>query len=119
MFRVAALAFAPAPVRVERMRLHTGLPPGKIPPAQTFGSYCIRAEVAIEEEGRAEAKGCVRGYGVSMHIAQTTKDLCDRLVLHTGDTCTEPSVVILTNMNTTFVCDGVFFELGEDRRRLL
>jgi len=134
MFRVASaftLSAAPAatrPGRPGRPRTCGEGPPGRVPRKPTTGSYCIRAEAAIEggpsgSSGSSGPIAAVRGYGDTLDIATQVKEACDRLVagvvLPPGCACQEPRVVILTNMNASFVCDGVFMEYGDERLKLV
>lgn len=117
MFRVAPAFSLAAPAKAKAPRLQGAVPPSFPPKKIGYGTYCIRAEAAISD-GDVE-KGCMRGYGDSIGIATRVKDACDRIAPLSGYTCGDASVVILTNIGDAFVCDGVFLELGEDRRRLV
>ena len=96
-------------------KVQHGSPNNPTPPRLGFGSYCIRAEAAVFDQG--VAVGSLRGYDSSLEIIKEVEGRCRADIRHRGLECGETSVVILTNVDN-MVCEGVYFTIDDHSVRL-
>lgn len=98
-----------------RPKLERGGPPEKPPNKPKSGDYCIKASAFIYNDDDKATVANIEGYDVDMNIVEIVSQVCDRNArnMYGNMKCSECKVVILPNIGSQMICEGIFIKQVE------